>query len=168
MKEPTMYDPIKYWSKRKRPNPYDHVRDIEIEDLKPFIDQAHVILDYGVGTGRLMPLYRGKIVRGVDIVETYRKECLRNAKDVIFTWSKEIEGGVDLGVCTKVLLHEPNPKDIIDTLARHCNKVFISTAINQSAQHVFNHDYMQLLGGYDIHLWNQHENELHIVYGNFS
>lgn len=165
-----MYDPIKYWSKRKRPNPYDHVRDIEIEELKPFVKYADTILDYGVGTGRLMPLYNGKMVRGIDIVDTYKKECIRNAvdNDVLLTWSRSVEGKFDLGVCTKVVLHEENPKEIIDTLARHCKRVFISTAIHTDSEHCFTHDYMELLEDYDILLWNQHENELHVVYASNS
>lgn len=161
-----MYDAIEYWTKRLSPNPYDHVRDIEIDDLKPFIDESETILDYGVGNGRLMPLYERKKVTGVDIVDTYKTECIANAdiNEVYFSWRKDIVGEYDLGVCTKVILHEPHPEYIIRTLAKHCDKVFISTAINQNAPHVFNHDYKELLKDYEIEFYREHGNELHIVY----
>lgn len=165
-----MYDPISYWTKRKEPNRYNHVKDIEVQDLKPYVDDAHTILDYGSGIGRLMPLYKYKSVHCVDIVNTYFDECVRAAEvnNVWMTYSDMISGQYDLGVCTKVLLHESDPKDIIDTLADHCDKVFISTAIETDAEHCFTHDYRELLKDYDIELYNQHGNELHIVYADNS
>lgn len=159
-----MYDPVTYWTKRIDPNYYNHVKDIEIKDLKPYVDQAETILDYGPGIGRLMPLYEGKTVSGYDIVDTYKKRCEQAAKDVNFSWLQRISGQFDLGVCTKVVLHEPNPKEIIDTLACHCDKVFISTAVDMDAAHCFNHDYFKLLDGYTIELYERYDKEVHIVY----
>ena len=159
------YDPVKYWSERKEPNKYKSLQHWDLQVLKPLVDKAETILDYGIGTGRLMSLYRGKTVRGVDIVDTYKDECHKNAFKyaVKLKWSKDIEGKHDLGVLSKVLLHMKDPKPIIKEMVKRCDKVFISTGVNLEADHCFNHDYKELLKGYDILYWDVTGNDLTIV-----
>lgn len=165
-----MYNPVEYWSKRKKPNPYDDLQEWDLKVLKPLADKAFKILEYGVGTGRLMPLYSGKLVRVVDIVDNYKQELFDNAykHKVKITWSKEMYGKYDLGVLSKVLLHMEDPKPIIDEMATRCDKVFISTGVNCDAEHCFNHDYKELLKEYDILYWDLTGNDLTIVYANHS
>lgn len=159
------YNPVEYWSERELPNKYDTLQDWDLKVLKPLTDESNTILDYGVGTGRLMPLYEGKVVWGVDIVDTYLKTCKEKAKEhnVDFMWSKHIWGNYDLGVISKVLLHMEEPETIINEMVSKCEKVFISTGINLNASHCFNHDYENILSDYDILHWELTDNDLTIV-----
>lgn len=164
------YNPKEYWTERKNPNKYNDLQKWDIEILKPLVDSASNIFEYGVGTGRLMPLYSDKEVLGYDFVTTYKDRCIENAQKngVDFTWTDEIEyyGPFDVGVLSKVLLHHLDPKWVIGFMSDICDVVFISTGINGTADHCINHDYRLLFEHYNVLEWKLEENDLTIVYEN--
>ena len=164
------YKPKEYWSKRGTPNQYSTLQQWDIEILKPLCEQAKSILDFGPGNGRTFELYEGKEVVAVDIVDKYKDELHEKADryefllfDFMLT-DYVVNYQFDLGVLSKVLLHDPNPKWIIDYVADMCDRVFISTGINCTAEHCFDHDYAGLLKEYTIQEWEQNGNNLTIVF----
>lgn len=141
------YEPIDYWTKRtdlKDHAPLPWVADYITKHTIP-----NKILDYGVGEGGKLNLFKGMHVVGLDIVETYRQKALERAADMHFT---HIIGDIedlqdeqfDTVLCSKILLHVPY--DDIKRIAGVLNKISRRVIVwdkdsSDKADHVFNHDY---------------------------
>lgn len=164
------YNPKQYWQDRKDPNSQLEV-PIQVEDYIYTRTEGQTILDYGVGKGRMLYLYKGFSVTGLDFVDTYREDCLFEAdylnldfKHVIGDIS-DIKEQFDNVIVAKVLLHilPENIAGIIDSLKAIGDRVIVWDAVGQDAPHVFDHDFSKYGTMKDVQQW---DNELLFIYEN--
>lgn len=140
------YNPLEFWKDR-------HVPDTGIskqleEYVKKHIQGAERILDFGVGTGRLLPLFAGKKVYGYDIID-------RGVEGIVFIDDFESLDipFFDVVVASKVFLHIPpyEMDSIMWDLSINADKMIVyDTHKEMKAEHCFTHDFSEWGKMHDI------------------
>ena len=169
-----MYTEKEYW--RNRLNSYgsintskiDYVNEIEQQLLLNHIKEDNCVIDFGVGGGRLFPVYnsiKGLIVQGWDIAD-FKK--IINEKKIEFKYGHLVsdvniwdagypENNFDVVVSFSVL-HHIRPENIINTvkeLMRIGKKLIVSVyndkplPINDET-YMFSYNYKELFASYKI------------------
>ncbi len=156
------YNETTYWSERFEPSKEKGISADETEFIKSSLTRAKMVLDYGVGLGRYFPLYKGKTVTGVDIVDIRKEKLLENAAlhDIEFDLKVKSSPGAkikskikqyDLAVCCHLLLHQSKEsyvRKIMTEMAEISKKVVIVSFYNPEktklAPHCFNYDYVSI------------------------
>lgn len=148
-----MYNPQTYWQGRTDPAPRD-LPGYAADYITRHIEDADTLLDFGIGDGRMLPLYEGKGVKGYDIVE--RLEGVE--------YLSALEGEFDVAIASKVFLHVP-PADIgrtIVDLKAVADKIVVYDTIGPCrAEHNFAHDFNQFGDMEDVEI---HGHDLLFVY----
>lgn len=137
-----MYDPVTYWKERTDPTPRE-LPDYAKEYIQAHIKDAETILDYGIGEGRLLPLYGDREVTGYDIVP----------RDLDVPVISELKGYYDCVVASKVLLHvlPENIERVMKRLSDISNKAVVYDTIAEcKAPHNFNHDFESMAEMNDV------------------
>lgn len=138
-----MYNPLTYWRNRKQPAP-NELPDYAADYITRHIKDAKTILDFGIGEGRLLTLYKGKDVTGYDIVQ----------RDIPVRYTLSLETGFyDVVIASKVLLHikPENISSVINMLRGLTDKVIVYDTVGKcKAPHNFNHDFESLVEMNDV------------------
>jgi len=171
------YDPVKYWNERIKLYGFVNTRATEITAMEydfchKYINNGDKVLDYGVGDGKLFPVYQEKQceVIGYDIANWLTYE---HCKDYNFPFKYLLSNTVriltefenksfDVVVCFGVLLHV-RPDDIvmmINDISRLGKKCIFTTHSDLNAvkidentninKHCFNHDYELIFKKLDV------------------
>ena len=160
-----MYDSKTYWNNRPNPNKGTEPEHIDGYFIPPFLEgmtQDHLIIEFGVGVGRMFPFYKGLDVVGVDFATQYEAECRKKAIECGLNKYSHLIGNVherdlpclDLefnkGLLIKVLLHAPHKEaiTIIKEMGRVCKEVLVISYNGTPeglAPHCFKHDYKSML-----------------------
>lgn len=126
-----------FWTSRKVPS--EGISPELEKYIKKHIKGAKTVLDFGVGTGRLLPLFKGKKVYGYDIVDRGVKgiEFIDKIDSIMVPF-------IDVVVVSKVFLHIP-PEQLDNTmwaLLMISDKIIVyDTHKKMTASHCFNHDF---------------------------
>ena len=172
------YDPKKYWSKRSNPNnkageEVTHARHVDY--ITEHTRGAKKIFELGPGVGRTFDAYqKGSELICLDISRNYEQTAQAVAKKFGLDFSlEEMMDGVsafpfsdasfEVGVASQVFLHVPK-SDINHYLSeclRVCKKLVVITSykhnpvsslINLSSNHVFNHNYLEICTNLDFRI----------------
>lgn len=148
------YEPVKFWKGRNVPS--EGIEDYLEAYIKKHIKGAGNVLDFGVGTGRLLPLYGDRHVDMFDLIK--RMDGVKT--DLSDLWQ------YDVTVVSKVFLHIP-PEDIdryVKKILRISKKVIVYDAnVELTAVHTFNHDFTKWGEMKDV---ETHGDHLLFVYDN--
>lgn len=170
------YNPVKYWSERDEPTKLNDVDDELASFIDMYVESASSILDVGYGMGRTFSLYPNVPITGIDFVDRYCPEAVKEAQQHGLDF-RHIRHDINQDfpffnnqfshcLAIKVLLHLKNPSKAIVEMARTSEYVFISDIWNEEeiARHVFLHDYRTLLSDYRIRWWEKAGDHLNIIY----
>lgn len=136
------YDPQAYWAARKNPAP-EPLPGYAADYITRHIEGAETILDFGIGEGRLLPLYGDRAVTGCDIV----------FRDLPVPMIYYPYGDFDAVIASKVLLHiEPEQIEwYLYQLAQCGEKVVVYDTVGPcGAAHNFNHDFGSMVDMKDV------------------
>lgn len=141
------YTPQTYWEERTDLNS-EPLPGYAADYITRHIEDADTLLDFGIGDGRMLPLYEGKGVKGYDIVE--RLEGVE--------YLSALEGEFDVAIASKVFLHVP-PADIgrtiVDLKAVSDKIVVYDTTGPCGAAHNFKHDFSEFGEMKDVETWGK-------------
>lgn len=173
----TSYNEVIYWNARTRPNATFLVES-ESEYISKHLKGCDDILDFGPGTGRVFPLYRGKTVVGYDIslryVETVFERAFKNEVTYYHILNPRVSTlpfankSFQAVVCSSVLLHQrpENIELVMSELSRVGKKVIVLTWAGRESpsSHCFPHDYDALLEKYTVIDKIKYKDQIYFVY----
>ena len=119
-----MYDAVKYWSNRKKPNQanIDIDTPTHLSFLQKHLKNCCSILDFGPGIGRLFSAYKNvDFVEAYDITDQHKNKLTKICMDLGIQFNLTVANEIkrlpyfdkmfDVTVTTEVLLHQ-KPADI--------------------------------------------------------
>jgi len=159
------YNSKEYWNNRKNPNKGSEPEEVDKKFIPKFLKgygEEDMVLEFGVGVGRMFPFYKNMYVVGVDFASQYQQQCEDKAKECelsdydhhIIDIHKEglnsRDNGFTKGLLIKVLLHAPHDEaiTILKEMGRVCKEVLVISYNGKAeglASHCFKHDYRKML-----------------------
>lgn len=161
-----MYDEIKFWNKKSKPNHFKAEQSVRknrhIEFVKSNLFKGCTVFEFGPGDGRLLPAYENivSLLFAYDISSQWKKEYINKAKNYSFPFVhftdyclrddlSQIVSNFDVVVASLVLLHQkPSRIDMVmNNLANICKYVIViskstkSASINQKDEKATSYDY---------------------------
>lgn len=145
----------------------EYTHDFEILSDLMDADFPESLLDFGCGSGRLIPLYLDRGIPNIhcydiseDAIALARSHVPGHAIRFITSLEELANGGVyyDLIVCTRVLQHIPvhEIKRVLDLISRLGRRIYLNEATRSISNHfVFAHDYRLHFEQHDFFLERQ-------------
>lgn len=184
------YNTIDYWKNRIKsyghvnttPPEREDVKEIEKELIQKYVKNGSFIIDYGVGGGRMFPLYNEKElnVYGFDIADFTELIEKQREKYDNFNYTHKISDSVsntefetdsfDACICFAVLLHQTpdNIKQVINEICRVAKIVIISTYYPLVEipldKHCFYYNYEKLFSELEINVLEEIRTSPEIVF----
>lgn len=167
------FNSVEYWRNRKATYGFCNTSKTELGEvdrkfIETYLKTNQYILDYGVGDGKLFPLYEkyNSDVVGFDIVNYYDLQPIRKFpyKNLVSDSIRQLiefkDNEFDLCCCINTIAHvEPQYIDIVLLDIKRVSKTAIFTAYEnfdeynkQFDKHCFNYNYTEILRRNNIEL----------------